>query len=245
MSQDRPDQSQRLNEIIADYLQAVEAGASPERDELLAAHADLADELQSFFAEHDRVKAAASTQEEATLPPVPHGEDATLPPNGSREDATPAPISNESDTAQIGTHVRYFGDYELLDEIARGGMGVVYQARQVSLNRIVALKMILAGQLAGEEDVKRFHAEAEAAANLDHPGIVPIYEIGEHEGQHYFSMGYVEGESLADKIRDGPLPPREAAEYVRKVAAAVAFAHERGVIHRDLKPAQCLDRPQR
>ena len=128
----------------------------------------------------------------------------------------------------------------LLEEIARGGMGVVYKATQVSLNRIVALKMILAGQLAGEEDVKRFHAEAEAAANLDHPGIVPIYEIGEHEGQHYFSMGYVDGESLADKIKDGPLPPREAAEYTRKVAEAVAFAHERGVIHRDLKPGNVL-----
>ena len=98
--------------------------------------------------------------------------------------------------------------------------------------------MILAGQLAGEDDVQRFHTEAEAAAKLDHPGIVPIYEVGEHEGQHYFSMGYVEGQSLAQKVADGPLPPREAAEMVGKVAEAVQYAHQQGVIHRDLKPAK-------
>ena len=124
--------------------------------------------------------------------------------------------------------IRCFGDYEILREIARGGMGVVFQARQVSLNRTVALKMILAGQLADEHEVKRFYAEAEAAANLDHPGIVPIFEVGEHDGQHYFSMGFVEGQNLSQRLADGPLPAREAAELVSRVSQAIEYAHQHG-----------------
>lgn len=104
-----------------------------------------------------------------------------------------------------GQKIRYFGEYELLAEIARGGMGVVYRARQVRLNRIVALKMILSGQFAGKADVQRFHTEAEAAAQLDHPGIVPVYEVGEHDGHHFFTMGFVDGGSLSSRLLEGPL----------------------------------------
>ena len=136
--------------------------------------------------------------------------------------------------------IHYFGDYELLEEIARGGMGVVYKARQVSLNRTVAVKMILAGQLAGEEDVRRFLTEAEAAANLQHPHIVAIHEVGEHKGQHFFSMDYVEGTDLSALISDNPLPAREAADYVQCIASAIQYAHEQGTLHRDLKPSNIL-----
>ena len=134
-----------------------------------------------------------------------------------------------------------FGRYELMGELARGGMGVVYKARQIDLNRIVALKMIASGQLASQEELSRFQREAEAAASLKHPGIVPIYDIGQGEGgQHFFSMAYIAGRSLSETISDGPMPSAEAARLLRKICSAVAYAHEEGVVHRDLKPGNVL-----
>ncbi len=193
-----------------------------------------------------------------------------LEPAAVHSDSTTTIHSAAPGTPSAGTKVQYFGDYELLEEIAHGGMGIVFKARQISLNRLVALKLISAGALATTELVKRFKAEAEAAASLAHPNIVPIYEVGEHQGQQYFSMGLIEGPNLrealartaegkgrkgekerteTDTARKSPLhlfspapflDPRQAAKLVSTIARAVHYAHQRGVLHRDLKPSNIL-----
>src|SRR5205085_1992183 len=130
--------------------------------------------------------------------------------------------------------------YEILEELGRGGMGVVYKARQTSLNRMVALKMILDGDYAGRPELARFRAEAEAVARLQHPNIVQIYEVGEHLGRPFLALEYVDGGSLAQKLDGAPQPPGPAARLVETLARAVHAAHRQQVVHRDLKPANVL-----
>jgi predicted Ser/Thr protein kinase len=158
----------------------------------------------------------------------------------------PAELSNLSSSVQPN-HTR-FGDYELLEEIARGGMGVVYKARQFSLDRIVAVKMILFGPLATADQVRRFRTEASAAGCLQHPNIAAVHDVGLHGNQHYLVMDYVDGPNLGHLVADRPLPARDAARYVKVIAEAVHYAHERGILHRDLKPSNVLidseDRPR-
>ncbi len=221
------DRSRQIDVAIAEYLDALDQGSPLNPDAFLARHESIAGQLREFLGDYSAFRhdspLGASEAERTT--------------NLSHDSASPPPPPANGDTIGV---LRYFGDYELLQEIARGGMGVVFKARQTSLNRTVAVKMILAGQLASPAEVERFYAEAQAAATPDHPHIVPIFEVGEQDGQHYFSMGYLDGESLANRLSTGPLPPRDAARIIHEVALAVHYAHGKGVIHRDLKPANIL-----
>ena len=132
------------------------------------------------------------------------------------------------------------GDYELLEELGRGGMGVVFRARQISLGREVAIKMILRGRLASDVDLNRFLAEASATAKLEHPNIVPVYDVGDVDGRPFFSMKLIDGVTLAELVQTGPLPQRRAAEILQSIARAIGSAHRAGILHRDLKPSNVL-----
>ena len=137
-------------------------------------------------------------------------------------------------------HLAGIAGHEIIEEIARGGMGIVFKARQIGLNRFVALKMMSAGQFARPDDIARFRNEAEALARFRHPNLVPIYEVGEHDGLPWFSMEYIAGPSLSQELRNGPLLPERSARLLRAVAGAVEHAHDHGILHRDLKPSNIL-----
>jgi WD40 repeat protein/tRNA A-37 threonylcarbamoyl transferase component Bud32 len=214
-----PDSSPQslLDKVLADYMERLDRGEAVDRAQLVADHPGLAKELQSYFTGGDEV--------------------ARLGRVGQSETEVPAgPV----ETAAAEAQDRCVGDYDLLERIGQGGMGIIYKARQRSLQRLVALKMIRSDRLASPADHLRFRSEAEAVASLDHPHIVPIYEVGTHNGQPFFSMKLIEGGSLAERLPALAADPRAGAGLLATVARAVHYAHQRGLLHRDLKPANIL-----
>jgi serine/threonine protein kinase/lipoprotein NlpI len=220
-------EDERLDEVVAAYFEAAEAGQQPDRGAWVARYPEFAAALAEFFDDQDKVKGWTEPLWEVAqvLSTAVEDPDRTVP---APVEPLPAP--------EIGS----FGDYEILNEIARGGMGVVYKAWQISLQRTIALKKILAGPSVESANLQRFRAEAEAAAQLDHPHIVPIYEVGEHEGRPYFSMKLIEGGDLRQHLARFINDPHAIARLLATVARAVHHAHERGILHRDLKPANIL-----
>jgi hypothetical protein len=229
------EQEERLSVLLESLSERQGPPAQESLETMVREHPDLAGQLRELFAAMSVADAVAeqstiyySSAEAAAGPPS-----GLVPPDGQWGAAggfvpgsTPLPAA--------------FGDYELVEEIARGGMGVVYRAIQKSLGRTVAIKMLLRRDLAGPAEIARFRSEAEAAAQLDHPGIVSIFEVGEEAGHPFYSMQFIEGTTLSRRLTAGPLPPREAAAMLAKVADAVQVAHDNGVLHRDLKPSNIL-----
>jgi serine/threonine-protein kinase len=205
-----------LAAVLEEMAQAMRQGKEPVLAEYQARYPDCAQELRELWPAIVVAEQAGHDFADRTF----------ISPPRRRAGETPLPAS--------------FGDFEILDFLGRGGMGAVYKARQRSTNRVVALKMMLSGEWASPEMLSRFRAEAAAVSRLDHPHIVPIYSVGEHEGRPYFAMKFIEGETLADVASHGPIPARKAAEILEKVARAVAHAHGKGILHRDLKPSNVL-----
>src|SRR5262245_54119182 len=227
------EREQLLDRLVTSYLEATEGEQRPDREQWLVRHPELAWELAEFFAAQDRLERVAA--------PLRQVVQAAAAPDETLEDVRTADVPASASAPPVG----YFGDYELLEELGQGGGGVVYRARQLSVRREVALKMILAGRVATQAERDRFRTEAEVVAGLDHPHIVPLYDVGEHDGLPYFSMKFVPGGSLAEAVTaggwaQGKEPQRRAARVLIQVAQAVHHAHQRGVLHRDLKPANVL-----
>src|SRR5262249_41506090 len=221
--------SVQLSDLLLHWQELRRQGQTPQAEQLCAGHPEI---LEEFVR---RVRAIESMEAMLGLAHVPAPEQTTA--------VSPLDMGGEQRDAQSGpsfASLPQIPGYELLSLLGQGGMGIVYKARQVSLKRLIALKMISAGADARPDQLARFRTEAEAAAELRHPNIVQIYEIGEFQGRPFFSMELVEGGSLAQKLAGAVLPAHHAAQLLEVLAEAVAAAHGRGIIHRDLKPANVL-----
>ena len=216
------DRDSRLANLLSELMEAAQRGVKIDIEAHARLHPDLAVELRQLWGMTQMADFLKESTEEITLVPGIRG------------------AKTASRDVIAATGGRELGEYEILEELGRGGMGVVYRARQKSLGRIVALKVLLRGEHASDLDIARFRAEAGATAVLNHPHITPVYEVGEWNGQPYFSMKYVEGTTLSKRLAEGPLPPREAARLLAPVCRAIAEAHARGILHRDLKPSNIL-----
>ena len=223
----------RLNELFARWQAEHARGLQVSAGELCRECPELADELSERIQRSQQVTVETDDRYETIDPVSRSGRDTS--PYATR-------LGGDSGTPGFprGTPLPMVPGHILLGELGRGGMGVVYKARQVGLNRLVALKMILNGAYAGDQERGRFLTEAEAAARLHHPNIVQIYQIGEHDGLPFFSLEYCDGGSLAEKMAGRPRPAAEAAHLVETLARAMQAAHDQGIIHRDLKPANVL-----
>jgi eukaryotic-like serine/threonine-protein kinase len=219
----------RVGDLLLRWEELSERGESVTPEELCRDCPELLDELRRRIR---ALQALNPALDAATLPPVAPGD--------PYETRTPPPTPEATPTNLAAVGAKMIAGYEILGELGRGGMGVVYKARQVQLNRTVALKMILSGDHADEQDRVRFRSEAEAVARLQHPNIVQIHEVGESDGHPYFSLEFCPGGSLASRLAGTPLPPADAAGLVAAMARAVQAAHEAGIVHRDLKPANIL-----
>lgn len=210
---------QRLAEVLSQMADDVALGRMVDFDAVCDANPDLVSDLRRLWG--------------AVLVTDVAGVSSNQLPAADRDDAN----SRRWRRLDLPTTI---GDYQLLAEVGRGGMGVVFQARQISLDREVAVKMILRGRLASDSDLSRFLSEASSTARLQHPSIVPVYEVGDIEGRPFFSMKYISGKTLGAMLVDGPMPEREAAQVLATISRAVGFAHRQGILHRDLKPSNIL-----
>ena len=220
----------RIAALLAEMTDALQSGKHVDMEQVAGEHPELASQIRRLWAAVLVAEACVGSRSDA---------DKTTAPWASEPYGEAAKRDLPGDDTADGLP-RRFGDYELLEELGRGGMGVVFKARQLSLGRIVALKMILGAKLSSTADKARFRAEAESAARLEHPNVVPVYEVGEIDGQPYFTMKCIEGTTLAQRLTGGPLPSDEAAALLVPICEAIQFAHQRGILHRDMKPSNIL-----